>query len=375
MTDGAVRGNGTAQPTFSEGGPVARFRELDGLRGIAALGVVVYHFTTYTSAFTQFEPRRVWPAVWWGEYGVQLFFLISGFVILMSARRARTVTDFAISRASRLYPVYWLALAVSLTLSLVFPLPGSGIGWADRIANVTMVQRFLLFDNVDPVYWTLAVEMQFYIILALLILVTRSRLTDRVVLSLCVGWLIVAAAAAIVLRPHTFGVNPQLVETPFKIVNNLLLVEHGPLFVAGMLCYLARSSRRYLPLAIAALVLAPGILWIVRGAEHAGITLVVAALFGVVALRPRTALLTAAPVQFYGRLSYSLYVCHLSIGLTVMYLLDGWIGYDLAAVAALVAVTGAAMLYHRVGEVQGTNAMKRFLRTCFSRGERTGVAV
>lgn len=285
MTDGAVRGTGTAQPTFSEGGPVARFRELNGLCGIAALGVVVYHFTTYTSAFTRFEPRRIWPVVWWGEYGVQLFFLISGFVILMSARRARTVTDFAISRASRPYPVYWLAAAVSLALSLVFPLPGSGSGWADRNANVTMVQRFLLFDNVAPVYWTLAVEMQFYIILALLILVTRSWLTDRVVLSLCAGWLIVAGAAAIVLRPHTLGVNPQLVETPFKILNNILLVEHGPLFVAGMLCYLL-------------------------------------------------------------------------IGLMAIYLLDRWIGCDLAGIVALSAATAAALAYHRLGEAWGTRRMR-----------------
>jgi len=72
-----------------------------GLRGIAALAVVVGHFTgTYNTRYPD-DPAPIFdfPA---GAFGVQLFFMISGFVILISAERARVPTDFVISRVSRL---------------------------------------------------------------------------------------------------------------------------------------------------------------------------------------------------------------------------------------------------------------------------------
>lgn len=347
---------GTTSP--SAGGE--RFRELDGLRGIAAIAVVLVHVTVFADDF-DVAPRQWVPAVAWGEYGVQLFFLISGFVVLLTARRAGGLGLFAISRISRLYPVYWMALAVSLILSLLFPLPGSGIGWVDRIANVTMVQRLLLLDNVDPVYWTLAVEIQFYLLLGLLLVIGRGIISDRTVVGVSAGWIVLAVILGVVVRPHTLGVNPQLVATPYKILVNLLLVEHGPLFATGMLCHLARRSRTFLPLALVALPVTVLQAWIVRGLDHAVAVAVVVALFAVVVLRRRSRLLLLAPVQFYGRISYSLYLSHLSVCLVVLMLLDGLIGRDLAVLVSIPVATMVAVLYHRWGEIRGSRALRRLL--------------
>ena len=83
--------------------PGPRFRELDGLRGIAALAVVFSHYAAqHNSHFPEDPPP--FHGFEWGAAGVQLFFIISGFVIFMSARRANRPSDFAISRAARLYP-------------------------------------------------------------------------------------------------------------------------------------------------------------------------------------------------------------------------------------------------------------------------------
>lgn len=91
---------GTTRPNLT-----SRFRELDGLRGIAALAVVLSHFTgTHNLRYVD-DPAPLFDA-WWGGFGVQLFFMISGFVILMSAERARRASDFAIARIARLYPAY-----------------------------------------------------------------------------------------------------------------------------------------------------------------------------------------------------------------------------------------------------------------------------
>jgi len=89
--------------------PGPRLAQLDALRGVAALLVVGFHYTT---RFDQLyghagEPLLSLP---WGHYGVNLFFMISGFVIFMTLERTQRATDFVVSRFSRLYPAYWGAL-------------------------------------------------------------------------------------------------------------------------------------------------------------------------------------------------------------------------------------------------------------------------
>lgn len=327
-----------------------RFQELDGLRGIAAVAVVWSHLT---GNFDSKHPDAPAPFadIWWGVYGVQLFFLISGFVILMTAQRAQRPSDFVISRVSRLYPVYWIALTVSIIVSIAFAVPHTDVGWTARIMNYTMIQRLLLFDNVDEVYWTLAIEMQFYMLIFVLLLLTRCRLTDRRALLLAVVWGAFSLVLAVVLGGHTRGVDPRFVVAPVKMALNLLLVEWGPLFAAGMLAFLARHDRRRAPWAIGGAAAAVAVSGILHGWLQALCVAVVAVLFLAVALRPRTAILRWAPVQFYGRISYSLYIGHCVTGTAMLHALIPYTGRNLGMVLVFIAVTGIAVVYHRVGEV------------------------
>src|SRR5262245_55208370 len=82
-----------------------RFLELDVLRGLAAMTVVFFHFSRHGTRYFEAYPFDFWP----GEFGVHLFFTISGFVIYFTLERSRTVGDFLFSRFSRLYPAYWAA--------------------------------------------------------------------------------------------------------------------------------------------------------------------------------------------------------------------------------------------------------------------------
>ena len=93
-----------------------RLRVLDGLRLVAALSVMAYHYTARTSNAWDGDVRAVWPGVGrltqYGYLRVNLFFLISGFVILMTAW-GRTVETFAVSRVTRLFPAYWVGVALT----------------------------------------------------------------------------------------------------------------------------------------------------------------------------------------------------------------------------------------------------------------------
>ena len=103
-----------------------RFRELDGFRGLAAITVVIYHLgVPATENYPRTAPSPYDIAL--GELGVQLFFIISGFVILLSAIKSGSALKFAISRFSRIYPTYWFALAVSALVYFIYGNPGRHI--------------------------------------------------------------------------------------------------------------------------------------------------------------------------------------------------------------------------------------------------------
>ena len=105
-----------------EASPSSRVVELDALRGIAALAVVAFHYTTqYGQQYGHTTPLGFgFPP---GNYGVNLFFLISGFVIFMTLERARSAMDFVVSRFSRLYPAYWAAMALTCIFVYVLGMP------------------------------------------------------------------------------------------------------------------------------------------------------------------------------------------------------------------------------------------------------------
>lgn len=351
-----------------------RFRELDGLRGIAAVAVVLSHLTGGYDSKYPGDGGTV-PNMWWGAFGVQLFFFISGFVILMSARRARVPGDFVISRISRLYPVYWIAVTVSIIVSIVFRVPHTDVGWIDRLMNYTMVQRLLLFENVDEVYWTLAIEMQFYMVIFALLVMTRTRLTNRVVVSLALAWIAMSTVLAVIARPHTLGVDPQRVETPWKILLNLTLVEWGPFFAAGMLAYLARESAKMRPLAYGAAASTVLISGILHGWEQAATVGAVGLLFTIVVARERTGFLHWAPFQFYGKISYSLYIGHAVTGYALLHVLVPYTGRWVGMGIVFVVVTGIAYTYYRTGEQYLSQRMRRGLKNLRENIRVRGTAV
>src|ERR1700731_494633 len=138
-----------------------RFQELDVLRGLAALGVVLFHYLTrYDQMYT---PRGDVPFGFpIGASGVDLFFVISGFVIFMTLGRCASVSDFLISRFSRLYPAYWAAALLTWSVGTVWPLPKQGYTINQLFINLTMAQGFINIEPIDGVYWSLNVEFCFY---------------------------------------------------------------------------------------------------------------------------------------------------------------------------------------------------------------------
>lgn len=357
--------------------PQRRFTELDGFRGLAALGVVVSHFTTgFDSRYGLRSPGDETAPFdgGWGAYGVQLFFLISGFVILMSAQRAKHPSDFVVSRISRLYPAYWIAVTIAIVITIGTNMPHTQLSWTDRLLNFAMVQRWFLIENIDNVYWTLAIEMQFYVLIFLLLLCTRARLTDRVVQIVGMIWLTVSVAVALWAYPTAHGLDPQLVPTATKLVLNATLAEWGPLFVAGMFAFLARERRVSwaLPIISAAVAVLNG--WLIESTEVAIAVVIIAAVFLFVTMREQTRILTIAPLKWFGKISYSLYITHQLAGFALMHVLLPITGRLMSMAIAFGVVTLLAWGVWWLGEDQGSRAfralLKRWQHSAVSRREQ-----
>jgi peptidoglycan/LPS O-acetylase OafA/YrhL len=155
-----------------------RLEILDCTRFIAALTVVLYHYTfngihnTKISSITYFEPIINFTK--YGYLGVELFFMISGYVIFQSANN-RTAAEFSVSRALRLYPAYWFA--VIFTSFFAFNWGGElmQVNPLQVTVNLTMLQSFFYVPHVDGVYWTLVYEIKFYLAVFLLLLFKLNK--------------------------------------------------------------------------------------------------------------------------------------------------------------------------------------------------------
>lgn len=276
-----------------------RLLELDALRGIAAMTVVLYH---YFFRFNEVYGHEGLPYAWAeaGHYGVQLFFMVSGFVIYWTLGRIATPMDFVVSRASRLYPAYWVAILITFTVVHLTELPGREVNVVQAIVNFSMLQEFVQVPSVDGVYWTLTIELIFYFWMFLFYLIKRltwveTWLSTMVLLSLgqTLGWYDVHSA-----------------------ISKLCLLPYAAFFLSGICLYKVANGN--------ATPFTYGFLVLSLGSTFPGVPLFDWGLFVLIhlafylAISGKLSVLAKRPFIFLGTISYSLYLIHQNIGYSII---------------------------------------------------------
>jgi ABC-type polysaccharide/polyol phosphate transport system ATPase subunit/peptidoglycan/LPS O-acetylase OafA/YrhL len=296
-----------------------RLRELDVLRFVAAAAVMLHHFTGVPAPeWPGGSARRIFPELGpvtrYGFLGVELFFLISGFVILLSAW-GRKPGDFVVSRIVRLFPAYWVGVLLSLGAYLAFnswvPFGPNTDGPLKRfLPNLTMLQEGVGSQRMEVVYWTLYVELHFYVLIALF---AWARITYSRCVAFMGAWLLFSVFA---------------LESGSGFLKVVLLWRYAPFFVAGMGFYLIYKYGSNL------------IVWLLIGASWALgcyydvkynfpdftaaphsfyiIPAVVTVIFGIMALvaTHRLSWLRWRGFTVLGMLTYPLYLVHQTIART-----------------------------------------------------------
>jgi peptidoglycan/LPS O-acetylase OafA/YrhL len=307
-----------------------RLPALDGLRAIAALAVLFFHYTSGYEHVVGPHIRAV-PKLEWGHFGVELFFIISGFVIAWTLQRASSPADFAWRRIARLYPAYLVVAAITAVVIFGFGFNPAHVEARDVAWNaIPGLPPLVPAQNIDPSYWTLGLEISFYV-MAAAVTFGQPKLRFEI---FCLLWL----AASLITR----GVFADDVRLRLLIVS-----DYSPLFVAGAMLFALVTTRRRDRLTMATLAAAIAVSFI--GADqhwlHLGHGIAVSLFVGVVFLAStgRLPFLGLRPLVLLGEASYSLYLIHQIAGYWIIANLERLGVHPFAAVAiATVLVVLAA---------------------------------
>jgi peptidoglycan/LPS O-acetylase OafA/YrhL len=230
-------------PPAAAAGTGNRLAWLDVLRGLAALAVVFNHFGYFVPAGMK-NPVNHW--INSGDYGVFVFFLISGYIVPASLERKGSVRTFWVSRLFRLYPLYLLAVAVAVTLYLVHV---GGLRGEDSDPETSVLSQMLMMSNVlagrnlPNVVWSLSYEMIFYLLLTALFMARVHRRSSRYALAFAA-----AAVALGGLLPQAYFTTNLWSPRVIALVADLIVLT-GLAFAVGL-----RGMPRMVGAALAAMV-------------------------------------------------------------------------------------------------------------------------
>jgi peptidoglycan/LPS O-acetylase OafA/YrhL len=304
----------------ADAAPRQRLAGLDGIRGLAALYVLINHI--FLRAFPGYpvDNAPAW-AGWliYGRFAVVVFIVLSGFSLALAPARhgwrLDGISRFAYRRARRILPAYWAALVFSLAVAwLIIPPPGQAIPTSKTVlVNGFLVQNISGAPSPNRSFWSLAVEAQLYILFPLLLLLVRRF---RAIVMLAVVTLVVVAVG--IVGPHV----PRLDTFVIRSAPDLAALFAVGILAAGIVT--ASQARRswpwgWLALAAVAPVVATiwwqGSVWTLDHLYWVDLTLGPAIACLLAALTtghaaPLMRLLDSRPLRKLGLSSYSLYLLH-----------------------------------------------------------------
>jgi peptidoglycan/LPS O-acetylase OafA/YrhL len=273
-----------------------RLPGIDALRGISILLVVAYHYLVrFDPTYMGFAgPKNTLNFPGW--MGVDLFFMISGYCIALTATTSGSMADFLAKRWARIYPGLVFCAMVTFVFYLLFGLPEYTASWHTLVGNMLGLNLFFSVPHIDGAYWSLAVEVKFYLLFAIFFYVchTPRRLILSWLAFCMLGWLAV-----------TYGL-------PLK---SKFIFPHSIMFLLGMMVYFQYQLPVWVR--VACLTFAGTAFFTHdRYADQAWLFIGLVAVALHVLGHPRR--LDFRPLGFIGLVSYSWYLVHQNVGIIII---------------------------------------------------------
>jgi len=288
-----------------------RFLLVDGLRGVASFVVVLFHVSSgnHIPQLLSIVPSWIAQIVRHGDLGVAIFFVLSGFVIAHSIYGKQVTISFAgrfmLRRSLRLDPPYWATIFLTLALAFLSAkvVPGKlppDISVGQLVTHILYLQDVLGYSSINTVFWTLSLEVQYYLIYVVMLLATQKNL--RALYHGRLTIIIIGAAALVSLLWPTGVVQSGLWPGSF------LPLWYS--FLLGVGAYWSWRNPSFTPFLIA-FMLAIAMCAILRADGFSFVSVLTACLLWASAVTGRIfKALNWSWLQFLGTISYSLYLTH-----------------------------------------------------------------
>jgi len=344
-----------------------RVNEIDLLRFFAALAVVFFHYTFrgYAADDMSVMPYPLFaPFSQYGYLGVELFFMVSGFVILMTAANG-SLRGFIVSRFVRLYPAFWACCTI--TFATIFAIGGSrySASVSQYLINMTMMSGFIGVPPIDGAYWSLFVEMRFYALVGVVLFFGRIHQAQLFLIL----WLIASVILEIL---H------------IAILRYLLIVDYSPYFISGATYFLVWSKG--ISLTRVGMIIMSWCLALFHSLRAvpthiklyntnmssyvvAGIVTTFFFLMLLISLR-RTGFFGRNRWQLVGVLTYPLYLLHENIGFMIFNIAYPTINSHLLLWGTIIILLGAAYAVHIFVERKHALPMKNAINSFFDFAQR-----
>jgi peptidoglycan/LPS O-acetylase OafA/YrhL len=268
-----------------------RLQTLDVFRGVAATMVLIYHLI---------------PNFYVGQFGVQLFFIVSGFVIYLTIDKSKSPKEFLLKRFVRLYPTYWVCITIT-TLVLIFLKQNQWIPTVKQfLVNFSMCQELVNVDSIDRVYWSLLPELFFY---GLIFVVMLTKQKENYLYWGSI-WMLV------IILNQLFNIESKFLF--IKILN----IRHGQLFFSGILfykLYQGKDTAIHYLLIFSCFILSLFIYCKMYNVFYAIPAVTFAFVLFTLFVKKQLQFLSGIkPLLFLGSISYPLYLLHQRIGVAIM---------------------------------------------------------
>lgn len=320
--------------------------------------VVLYHlYGNLEDGVAGWFPKLIAIFISHGYLGVNIFFVISGFVIALSLSNKKIefnfIGRFFLRRSIRLDPPYWLSIALAILLIYLTEILFPDLGYrelpsiAETLAHLFYAQNLLGYGNIVAVYWTLCLEIQFYLFFILLLALLQgvTHATTDASLAKTTIFKIVFGVMGLISLANNFNIGSEW------RINGLFLPYWYEFFLGVIVFWTVKGwLRRSYFNAYFAIVLLPAIVYYDKNAL---ICLASAIFLFTAGTRMKlSTYLSGTAFQYLGRISYSLYLLHPIIGWRVISLGKRFLGPHLGMVEGTMiffaAVTASLLSAHLV---------------------------
>jgi peptidoglycan/LPS O-acetylase OafA/YrhL len=298
---------------------------LDGIRGVAILLVMSSHLAE-RFRFFHLVPRAIKRAIFAGWSGVDLFFVLSGFLITGALLDSKGLhgffRNFYARRTLRIFPLYYATLVICFVLiPLIYPGVYHHVGYRTAFGYwpwfftymVDVLVAWKGFVFVGGHFWTLAVEEHFYLAWPFLV----KKLNDRKLVGVCVAFILIAEVSRLAIAIHgTYAVAPYALTLcrldGLSLGALLAIIVRRPTGVER----LAQIARVTFPAALVAYAVVlywrPGQYGVFQQTVGYTVTetLYASGLVLALAYKNVASMLSVSTLRFFGKISYALYIFH-----------------------------------------------------------------